>query len=800
MSSKLSSTAVSSHSSTPGFLLTDEYLAADLSDSDEPDTLPSLTLDPHSHHSQHSQHGAAEAVEEDGTDDADEDGTLRLAVDDETRAQLREIQGVLSAQLEGKPHPSHFSTVFVSRRAAHDRLTPAVTSSAASVRPSSQQLTAHNTHSANSSDSTHTSPASQSSLLALLASKDADLQLAAQLGAALSDKTETLEQYCRNLEQQLTSRALLTPTGQPNSHTAQPNGTHTAPHTVGVTSVESTSGGHRTSHSLSSVANGSTAEEEVARLRLELGRLERRMAVSEGWHRDALKVARNERRETEERVQEVERESKRREADEVERRTRDEEERVRLTEEVEQLRAMEQQRLVRDRELRRQRELKEKEDEDEQRHRRDENQQAEQRWRDDQRRREEVERRCRTLEKQRDDAIERAAQQTKEFEQRRRRWEHDRGRAVEDELERHRSQAKALADQYRAVEEQMKQQSGQKRTLSVDTSGRLSPSPSTPPSSGDDGRDRRAVLVSHSTQTPGEWMEKLDRAESAMTIPKGQSENERVMYSPLQFTMLSPSTVEQPTKPSTEEKQAVATANERADNDEQLVIPLSLVTPQRQSTRSPYLSPQSPLPTPIELTEEDERALIEVVAPTIPLTSDTHKQPAAVMNPAVPTAVSFLSPLYSSQLGASSSSDTVVAAATGQPVASAASPATPARLTTVATMVSPFLRRPLFRSPLPTAPAASFSSSTASSPLLFTLHTSHPSSIRAHLTASSASSPLPPLPRLSTPLAQLQSSLLKQTSTGSGSRRLQPCTDDATRRVFSVLMQTRMGEGVAGFS
>ena len=548
-------------------------------------------------------------------------------------------------------------------------------------------------------------------------------------------------------------------------------------------------------------------------MRLELGRLERRMAVSESWHRDALKLARKERRETEERVQELEKEGKRREAEEVDRRKRDEEERIRLTEEVEQLHAMEQQRLLRERELRRQRELKEKEDDDEQRHRREENEQAEHRWRDEQRKREESERRCRTLEKQRDDAIDRATQQAKDFEQRRRRWEQERGRAVDDELERHRTQAKALAEQYRAVEEQMKQQqSGNKRTLSVDTSGRASPSPSTPPLSGDDMRERRAVLVSHSTQTPGEWMQQLDRAESAMTIQKGRSESERVLYSPLQFTLLSPSTTDEAGKESREEKKEVATLVSGVDarlEVEDLVIPLSLVTPPRQTTRSPYLSPQSPLPTAVEVTEEDERALTEVVAPTIPTAAVADGPSDAAVDETVVSKVSFLSPVYAQQVGLS---PFAAAEQTSQPsIVSAghsnALPTTPSRrpasTATLSSFRSPLLTRPIFRSPPPASQSAatlSASSTAATSPLLFTLHTSHPSSIRAHLTVSSSSAPLPPLLPLSTPFAQLQSSLIKQgSSAGGGGGRLQPCTDDATKRVFSLLMQTRMGEGVAGF-
>ena len=794
MSSQYSSTAVSSHSSTPGFLLSDEYLAADLSDVDEPDTLPALTHTPHSQH------------EADGVEEVDEDGVVKLAVDDETRAQLQEIQGVLAAQLDGRPHPSHFSTASASQRAAHDRPAAALTSTATSFRSLSHASrqdvhTAdanHHAHTSATLSSSLTSPTSSSSstshssLLALLASKDADLRLAAQLGAALSDKTETLEQYCRHLEQQLAT--LHSPTIQHDNP---------APHSGAQQSVciaDAASVAHRTSHSLTSVADGSTAEEELARVRLELGRLERRMAVSESWHRDALKAARRERRETEERLREIERDGKRREADEADRRKRDDEDRIRLTEEVEQLRAMEQQRLVRERELRRQRELKEKEDEDEQRHSREETVQAEHRWRDEQRKRDEMERRCRTLEKQRDDAVERAILQAKEFEQRRRRWEHERGRAVDDEVERHRSQAKALADQYRAVEEQLKQ-SDKKRTLSVDTSGRLSPTPPSPPS-GDEGRERRAVQVSHSTQTPGDWVERLDRAESAMTIPKGRSEVERVLYSPLHFTLLSPSTAEEAGKESREEKKEVApvaTVREgRADEDE-LVIPLSLVTPPRQATRPPYLSPQSPLPKVVELTDEDERALTDVVAQTVPAAPVATDNRDVALDAAASSQVSFLSPLYSPPLSASSANPVATARSAQSPVVPASqSPAPsqatpPPRRSIAAVNLSPFLTRPAFRSPQATSPPAS--SAAAFSPLFFTLHTSHPSSIRAQLTASPTSSPLPPLPPLSTPFAQLQSSLVKQGAGG----RLQPCTDDATKRVFSLLMQTRMGEGVAGF-
>ena len=798
MSSKFSSTAVSSHSSTPGFLLSDEYLAADLSDLDEPDTLPALSLDSHSH-SGRSDGREAAAVE------ADEDGVARLAVDDETRAQLREIQGALSAQLEGRPHPSHFSTAFAHQRAAHDKLRAAVKPAAASARTPSHTLPQADQSSTASiqrelssiepatspSSDTSSASTSQSTLLELLASKEADLRLAAELGAALSDKTDALEQYCRRLEQQLASSHQHPP---PDSHdTTLHNGTRTQ---LGLI-PDSASAAHRTSHSLSSIADGSASEEEVARLRSELLRLERRMALSEGWHRDALKAARSEKREAEERMEELEKDGKRREADEREQRKREEEERVRLTEEVEQLRAIEQQRVARERGLRRQREAKEKEDEDEQRYKRDESLQAEGRLREEQRRREDLERRCRALEKQRDEASERAAQQAREAEQRHRRLEQERGRAVEDELERHRSQAKALADQYRAVEEQLRQ-SGKRRTLSVDTSGRLSPAPASPPASATDEvqRERRAVQVSHSTQTPGEWSA-LDRAESAMTIPKGRGESERVAYSPLHFTLLSPPTADAAAAKETSEEKREAVV------EEQLAIPLSLVTPPRQATRSPFLSPHSPLPRVVELTDEDERALVDIVAPTLPTAAAEAGRREVVTTGAVPPTVSFLSPLYTQPAGTASSSSpaSLVAPSTlsaSQPVVSVVpTPATPLRRALATTSSSALLARPAFRSPQPTPPST-LSSSTASSPLLFTLHTAHPSSIRAHLAASSAAAPPPALLPLSSPFAQLQSSLVKP-SGGAGGSRLQPCTDDATKRVFSLLMKTRMGDGVAGF-
>ncbi len=833
MSAKYSSTAVSSHSSTPGFLLSDDYLAADLSDTDDIETLPPLAVRTPTGRGGGRADVVVGRVEDevelvDG--EVDEDGVVRMVVDDETRAQLREIQGALSAHLGGKPQSSPFSSAFASKRAEHDRLTAALASSATAKPPgprpashvpaqdmlaSNTKPSRHTTDSATAARTTSASPpASMSSLLAVLASKDADLQLAAQLGAALSDKTDTLEQYCRHLEQQLASQSHSH--SQPVSSSLSQLNPAASKQRSQLASPSTPRTHHHKSQSLSSPptnhTNNSgdpfTAEQDASRLRLELGRLERRLAVSETWHRDALNTARTERRAMEERVQELEREAKRREVDETERRKHGDEERLRLSEEVEQLRAAEQQRLARERELRRQREQREKAEADEERERREQAETAEHRWRDEQRRREELERRCRAVEKQRDDAVERAAQQTREFEQRRRRWEEERGRAVDDEVERHRSQAKALADQYRAVEQRMRQHGDKPRTLSVDTSGRASPQPVSPPLSGDEARDRRSVQVSHATQTPGEWMERLDRAASAMTIPKGRGEAERVLYSPLQFTLLSPSLVDSAAKQPREEIKEAATAVERGDGwkvgNEELVIPLSLVTPPRQTVRSPYLSPRSPLPIVVEVTAEDERALVDIISPTV------EPEAVAVVNTSAPatsetsaSAVSFLSPFYPHQLSSVRSVQPQTTTAAHRTVmAPIPPPATPPRR--AVPFSSPLSLRPFFRTPQPTPTPTSSrptTTATASSPLLFTLHaTAHPSSIHAHLAATTDTSPLPPpLLPLSSPFAQLQSALVKRAGAVGGVGRLQPCTDDATKRVFSVLMQTRMGEGAGGF-
>ena len=414
-SSFRSPTAVSSHSATP--LFTDEYLRDGLSEPlsddgddgvDDVDCLPrafSLSSSTSPAPSPSRAHAAASASADSESDE--EDGVAHLPVDELTSAQLREIQGELTASLSKK---ANLSTLHQAAAAA--RAGPSRASSAAPTQ-------------------------SLSSLHAQLASKETDLFIAAALGSALSDRNEQLEASVHDLARRLaTSEA-------------------------SVAVARST---------LSSASTDSVEAEELTRTRAQLQRALQRQQLSESHYKEALSTAKKTRREVAERAKREQHEGKLREAELQSRLLEAEEQLRRVMEDSEHLRAVEEERVKRERQLRRSRELKVQAEEEERRKWREEREKLdgavedlERRLREDGRRREEVERRCGALEKQREEAVAALREATLEMERRKRRWEElDRARSqsTQEAIQRQRQQLQTLTQRMRHIEEETERERG----------------------------------------------------------------------------------------------------------------------------------------------------------------------------------------------------------------------------------------------------------------------------------------------------------------------------------------------------
>ena len=642
--------------------------------------------------------------------------------------QLRELQVEVSASLAAKASLSSLHSI--------TRLPPRATS--ASPTPS------------------------LSSLQAQLASQATDLVLASTLGTALSEKNDFLERCIKDLAARLA--ALDPPPASPPS-----------------TSTDSSS--------------ASDDSSDLARLRVQLQRAIHRQQLTETHYKDALATAKKQRREAVERLRTVQRDTRLRETQLTAQSRALDEQLRRASEELDRLHASDADRLSREKAVRRSLELRERSDEEERRRWNEAREEydrglddLDRRHRDEYRRREEAERRCLQLEKQRDEAVAGLHEATLEMERRKRRWEEldkARARSMEEEMDRHRHQATALVEQCHRLEERVRQaeeerdktrEDGKQKQTPVTANGVHHAFPMTPASAVSSlsssflSPSQRGPLASPMTQTPLDWLRKGEGAPMSERS-LGQMALNFAIVSPgpdgslpitpsTALSILSPAPLD--TTPEVAPSQAVAAKFHKFNTFSRRLSEEEEEEEEEEGEGVAHVTHRLPsIPSGTGDIVEADHAALEIVS-NFSLVTSPSMQPIAAQPPSTGFSIS-VTPMKPTSLAAY--------------VASPLSYLQPQQFKNPA-LVSQ-------SSPLTKAMAKD---STPSSPLSLSsgpmaLQAGRPSSLRGFLLSGPS-----PVPAVSSTLFQVEGAERRQSSLGRGS------ASNEVRQVFSTLLHTRLGQ------